>query len=95
MGCMCAIYYDLSRAHASLIFPQPFNAGYIWKNTSDNEIIPNPSITVLNSYIGGVEQQATSGVTTTNQGCYEGETGCFAVYGFEVRSCHDICSFIG
>ncbi|KIK46662.1 glycoside hydrolase family 16 protein [Suillus luteus UH-Slu-Lm8-n1] len=61
----------------------PFNAGYIWKNTSDNEIIPNPSVTVLNSYIGGVEQQATSGVTTTNQGCYEGETGCFAVYGFE------------
>lgn len=61
----------------------PFNAGYIWKNTSDNEIIPNPSVTVLNSYIGGVEQQATSGVTTTNPGCYEGETGCFAVYGFE------------
>ncbi|KAG0692679.1 beta-glucan synthesis-associated [Suillus ampliporus] len=40
----------------------PFNAGYIWKNTSDNEIIPNPSITVLN----------TSAVTNTNQGCYEG-----------------------
>ncbi|KAG0709871.1 glycoside hydrolase family 16 protein [Suillus ampliporus] len=61
----------------------PFNAGYIWKNTSDNEIIPNPSITVLNTYIGGVEQQATSAVTETNQGCYEGETGCFSVYGFE------------
>ncbi|KAG2156292.1 glycoside hydrolase family 16 protein [Suillus clintonianus] len=61
----------------------PFNAGYIWKNTSDNEIIPNPSITVLNTYIGGVEQQATSAVTNTNQGCYEGETGCFSVYGFE------------
>lgn len=61
----------------------PFNAGYIWKNTSENEIIPNPSLTALNTYIGGVEQQATSGVTTTNQGCYEGETGCFSVYGFE------------
>ncbi|KAG1801866.1 glycoside hydrolase family 16 protein [Suillus variegatus] len=52
----------------------PFNAGYIWLNTSSNEIIPNPSAT---------EQQAASGVTTTNQDCYEGETGCFSVYDFE------------
>ncbi|EGO27663.1 glycoside hydrolase family 16 protein [Serpula lacrymans var. lacrymans S7.9] len=61
----------------------PFNAGYIWANTSENEIIPNPSVSVQNTYIGGVQQQATSVVTDTNQGCYEGETGCFAVYGFE------------
>lgn len=25
----------------------PFNAGYIWQNTSANEIIPNPSLTAL------------------------------------------------
>ncbi|KAG2105113.1 beta-glucan synthesis-associated protein-domain-containing protein [Suillus discolor] len=56
----------------------PFNAGCIWLNTSSNEIIPNPSATVLNTY-----QQATSGVTTTNQDRYEGETGCFLVYDFE------------
>ncbi|KAJ8597400.1 glycoside hydrolase family 16 protein [Rhizopogon salebrosus TDB-379] len=61
----------------------PFNAGYIWQNTSNNEVIPNPSITVQNTYIGGVQQQATSVLTNTNPNCYEGETGCFAVYGFE------------
>ncbi|KAH7887543.1 glycoside hydrolase family 16 protein [Phlebopus sp. FC_14] len=61
----------------------PFNAGYIWKNTSDNEIIPNPSITAQNPYIGGAEQQATSVVTDTDQNCYEGNTGCFSIYGFE------------
>ncbi|OJA19336.1 hypothetical protein AZE42_00442 [Rhizopogon vesiculosus] len=61
----------------------PFNTGYIWKNTSDNEVIPDPSITVQNLYIGGVLQQATSLLTSTNTNCYEGETGCFAIYGFE------------
>ncbi|KAH7930678.1 glycoside hydrolase family 16 protein [Leucogyrophana mollusca] len=61
----------------------PFNAGYIWQNTSQNEVINNPSISVQNTYIGGVEQQATSVVTDTNQNCYEGETGCYSVYGFE------------
>lgn len=50
MGCMCAISYDLRQSSR---IPQPFNAGYIWLNTSSNEIIPNPSATVLNTYIGG------------------------------------------
>ncbi|KAH7916279.1 glycoside hydrolase family 16 protein [Hygrophoropsis aurantiaca] len=61
----------------------PFNAGYIWQNTSNNEVIRDPSISVQNTYIGGVEQQATSVVTETNQDCYEGETGCYSIYGFE------------
>lgn len=63
----------------------PFNAQYIWANTSNNLIIPDPSTTFLNPYVGGITQQATSGVTTTNQSCYELEAGCFSTYGFEYK----------
>ncbi|KAI0082382.1 concanavalin A-like lectin/glucanase [Panus rudis PR-1116 ss-1] len=63
----------------------PFNAGYIWKNTSDNEIIADPTISKQNSYIGSATQQATSVVTDTNQGCYEGTLGCYSIYGFEYK----------
>ncbi|KAF5325958.1 hypothetical protein D9611_000763 [Ephemerocybe angulata] len=61
----------------------PFNHGYIWKNTTANYKIYDDDITVLNPYTGGIYQQAVSGLSLTNQGCYEGEGGCFAVYGFE------------
>ncbi|CCM00674.1 uncharacterized protein FIBRA_02713 [Fibroporia radiculosa] len=61
----------------------PFNAGYLWDNSSANEVIANPSISTQNTYSGGVLQQATSVVTETNQNCYEYETGCYSVYGFE------------
>ncbi|KAI6047520.1 glycoside hydrolase family 16 protein [Pisolithus marmoratus] len=61
----------------------PFNAGYIWKNTSLNEIIRDPTISTHNTYTGSVLQQATSVVTTTDQNCYEGTGGCFSIYGFE------------
>lgn len=47
--------------------------------------IYNATITELNSYKGGVYQQAVSGVTQTEQGCYELEEGCFAVYGLEYK----------
>ncbi|KAJ8509418.1 hypothetical protein ONZ45_g8416 [Pleurotus djamor] len=63
----------------------PFNAGYVWFNSSANLIIDNPEITELNSYIGGVFQQASSGVSQTDQNCYELRTGCFSVYGFEYK----------
>lgn len=46
---------------------QPFNAQYIWANTSANLIIPDPEVTILNPYKGGVFQQATSGVTETSR----------------------------
>jgi hypothetical protein len=39
----------------------------VWFNTSQNLIIPNATITELNPYIGGVFQQATSGVTQTGE----------------------------
>jgi len=62
----------------------PFNAGYVWFNTSGNLNINDPTISQLNGYIGGAFQQATSVVTETNQNCYEvGGTACFSVYGFE------------
>lgn len=63
----------------------PFNAAYAWFNTTANLIIPDPDVTVLNPYMGGAFQQATSGVTETDQGAYEGTQGTFSVYGFEYK----------
>ena len=64
---------------------QPFNHAYIWQNTSDNEIIADPSISKQNTFTGSVTQQATSVVTNTDPNCYEYETGCFSIYGFEYK----------
>lgn len=63
----------------------PMNAAYEWYNTSGNFAITNPSITTLNPYMGGAWQQATSGVTQTNQSCYTGVSGCFQTYGYEYQ----------
>ncbi|KAF9647162.1 glycoside hydrolase family 16 protein [Thelephora ganbajun] len=63
----------------------PFNAGYEWFNTTENLIIPDPTITQLNSYTGGVFQQAISAVSIANGDCYELNSGCYAVYGFEYK----------
>ncbi|KAJ7618877.1 beta-glucan synthesis-associated [Mycena polygramma] len=63
----------------------PFNAGYVWFNTSDNLVIADTSITAQNTYTGGAYQQATSVVTQTNQGCYELTDGCKSVYGIEYK----------
>lgn len=67
----------------------PFNYAYEWFNTTDNVVIYDEEITHLNEYKGGAFQQATSGVSVTNQDCYELETGCFAVYGFEYKPGYD------
>ncbi|PAV20766.1 glycoside hydrolase family 16 [Pyrrhoderma noxium] len=61
----------------------PFNYAYDWFNTTDNLIIADETISELNTYVGGVYQQAASVVTNNDQDCYTGETGCFSVYGFE------------
>ncbi|KAJ7901836.1 beta-glucan synthesis-associated [Mycena olivaceomarginata] len=63
----------------------PFDAGYIFNNDSDNMIIPDPSISVLNTFRGSITQQATSVVTKTDPSCYEQNGGCFSVYGFEYK----------
>lgn len=47
-------------------------------------IIRDPSISEMNTFIGGATQQATSVVTNTNTSCYELDGGCYSVYGFEV-----------
>ncbi|KAL5508476.1 hypothetical protein ACEPAH_6095 [Sanghuangporus vaninii] len=63
----------------------PFNYAYEWFNTSSNMIIADTSISELNSYTGGVFQQASSVVTDTDQKCYSGGGGCFSIYGFEYQ----------
>lgn len=63
----------------------PFNAQYDWLNTTANLIISNPAVTELNGYKGGVYQQTTSGLSMTNQNCYELESGCFSIYAFEYK----------
>ncbi|KAG1749837.1 glycoside hydrolase family 16 protein [Suillus paluster] len=63
----------------------PMNAGYVWQNSTGNFNIPNPDVTILNPYIGGVFQQATSGVTNTNQSCYTQNTGCYETYGYQYK----------
>ncbi|EKM61142.1 glycoside hydrolase family 16 protein [Phanerochaete carnosa HHB-10118-sp] len=63
----------------------PFNAEYQWFNTSANLIIPNTTLTVLNPYMGGAFQQATSGLTWTNQEAYELTGDQFSVYGVQYQ----------
>ncbi|KIM89908.1 glycoside hydrolase family 16 protein [Piloderma croceum F 1598] len=63
----------------------PFNSGYKWINTTDNLKIYDPNITTLNTYHGGAFQQTTSGVSVTDQDCYEMGGGCFSIYGFEYK----------
>ncbi|KAF5343900.1 hypothetical protein D9758_012135 [Tetrapyrgos nigripes] len=64
----------------------PFNVDYDWFNTSDNLIIYDPQVSKLNPYYkGGVYQQATSGLSETDQRCYELESPCFSTYAFEYK----------
>lgn len=68
----------------------PFNHAYEWFNTTANEVIVNASISAQNSYTGGVTQQATSVVTSTDQLCYENSAApCYSVYGFEYKGGFD------
>ena len=62
---------------------QPFNFNYTYMTNYTN--IYNTSITELNSYTGGVYQQAVSALTTTDQTAYELSGGGFSVYGFEYK----------
>ncbi|KJA25874.1 glycoside hydrolase family 16 protein [Hypholoma sublateritium FD-334 SS-4] len=67
----------------------PFNYEYQWANTTDNYSIDNSTISILNTYMGGAFQQATSTVTETNQQCYELTGNCFSTYGFEYKAGFD------
>ncbi|KAL7421019.1 hypothetical protein Q5752_003903 [Cryptotrichosporon argae] len=62
----------------------PFNPHYYFLNSSNDEYeVYNDNATSINTYLGGVYQQATSALTLTDQDCYTGGTGCFSTYGFE------------
>jgi len=61
----------------------PFNNEYVWFNTSDNLIIEDLEVSKLNTYLGGKTQQAMSVVSLTDQNCYQRETGCKSIYGFQ------------
>jgi beta-glucanase (GH16 family) len=61
----------------------PYNAGYAWDESYAT--VYDPTMTKVNEYIGGVYQQTTSGLSITNQDCYELNTGCYSIYGFEYR----------
>jgi len=61
----------------------PFDASYVWQNTSENLIIPDPTLSAQNTFLGSIFQQATSVVSTTNQSCYQVIEDCYAVQGFE------------
>lgn len=66
----------------------PFNLHYQWFNES-NLIIPNPSISSLNSYTGGALQQATSVVTAVNTSNYQLTQQGFGQYGIEYKPGYD------
>jgi hypothetical protein len=48
---------------------QPFDAGYKSFNTTDNLIIPNPSTTAQNAFVGNRFQQTTSALSNTSASC--------------------------
>ncbi|EIW82303.1 glycoside hydrolase family 16 protein [Coniophora puteana RWD-64-598 SS2] len=62
----------------------PMNAEYKWKNVTGNYKL-NSDQAQLNSYTGGVYQQAVSGTIPTNPDCFTQETGCFSTHGFEYK----------
>ncbi|KDR83974.1 hypothetical protein GALMADRAFT_236526 [Galerina marginata CBS 339.88] len=67
----------------------PFNRAYVWDNSTENEILADPSVSRLNGFIGSASQMATSVVTDTNQLCYELVQDCYSVYGFQYKPGYD------
>ncbi|CAE6487052.1 unnamed protein product [Rhizoctonia solani] len=63
----------------------PFNAAFVWDNSTSNLVIADGSKSKLNTFVGNEWQQTTSVVTDTNQNCYTQTGGCFSTYGFEYK----------
>ncbi|KAB5591406.1 Glycoside hydrolase family 16 protein [Ceratobasidium theobromae] len=63
----------------------PFNAAFVWDNSSTNLIIGDSAKSKLNTFVGNEWQQTTSVVSETNQNCYTQDGGCFSTYGFEYK----------
>ncbi|CAE6479476.1 hypothetical protein ACGC1H_005368 [Rhizoctonia solani] len=67
----------------------PFNAAFVWDNSSTNLVISDSANSKVNTFAGNEWQQTTSVVTNTNQSCYTQEGGCFSTYGFEYKPGND------
>nr|XP_019049754.1 hypothetical protein I302_00173 [Kwoniella bestiolae CBS 10118]OCF28684.1 hypothetical protein I302_00173 [Kwoniella bestiolae CBS 10118] len=62
----------------------PYNPHYYFLNTSTKYYeIYDDTVTKINEYMGSVYQQATSGLSVTDQVSCTQNTGCFSTYGFE------------
>ncbi|KAG9090754.1 hypothetical protein FRC07_012024 [Ceratobasidium sp. 392] len=64
----------------------PFNAEFVWDNSSSNLIIADLNQSFFNTFVGNEFQQTSSVNTRTNQDCYTQGRGCFSTYGFEYKS---------
>lgn len=72
------------RGQASQSFQlAPFDDGYNFKNTTPETTIYDPTMTLSNTYKGGVWQQAASSLTYLNPRHYTGAQGEYGTYGFE------------
>ncbi|KAF5329451.1 hypothetical protein D9619_009169 [Psilocybe cf. subviscida] len=67
----------------------PFNAAYEFNNATGNVVFQDDGTTIHNTFVGGAFQQTTSGLATTNQDCYEQNSGCFTKYAFEYKTGFD------
>lgn len=80
---------EKGEAHASMSAQfAPYNAKYIWDNSSTNAIF-HSDLFELNSYRGGIWQMTTSGVGNIDQGCFELIDGCYKTYGFDYKPGND------
>ncbi|EIM19151.1 SKN1-domain-containing protein [Wallemia mellicola CBS 633.66] len=69
----------------------PFNANYQFIDQKGKTYEFHNDEAEINSYLGGVFQQATSSLATTNQACYSGTNptpngSCYSEYGIEFES---------
>ena len=60
-------------------------ANYSIFNSSGETVFYDNGRTMYNSYVGGVFQQTTSGLSKTEPTAYELTGGKFATYGFEYK----------
>lgn len=61
----------------------PYDDRYQTRNETPYTTVHTPGRTVLNEYLGGIYQEAVSGITTTDQTAYRDTGGNYATYGFE------------
>ncbi|SPO38112.1 related to KRE6 - glucan synthase subunit [Pseudozyma flocculosa] len=84
------------KGHASMSAQlAPFDAYYYMKNTTADAVVyDNAAQGQLNSYHGGVYQEAASGIATVKSEAYNETNGQFDTYGFEYKPGSDQDSYI-